>query len=116
MGTVEWFLGAHFQWLLTSDIVEVCLSQTGFAAHLVEENFVHLKNVTPDATPYCLGLPINAIPESDEDEKSPTFQEQKQKYQSVIDSIGWLAQCTCLDLASLHSFLSAHSKKPFCSH
>jgi hypothetical protein len=60
MGTVKWFLGTHFQWLVTLDEVQVLLSQCGFAAHLVEENNFHMHNVTPNATPYHLGLPINA--------------------------------------------------------
>jgi hypothetical protein len=116
MGTVEWFLGTHFQWLLTPDRAEVHLSQTGFAAHLAKENNIHLRNVTPDTTPYCSDLPINAIPESDKDEVSPTFQERKKKIQSVVSSIGWLAQSTRPDLAPSHSFLSASSTKPSCSH
>ncbi len=94
MGTVEWFLGTHFQWLITSEEVQVHLSQTGFAAHLVKENNVHMHNITPDATPHHSGLPISAITESDEDEQCPTFQERKQKYQSVVGLIGWLAQNT----------------------
>jgi hypothetical protein len=36
MGTVEWFLGTHFQWLATDNIFSVHLSQTGFAAHLIK--------------------------------------------------------------------------------
>ncbi len=116
MGTAEWFLGTHFQWLLTPDTVKVHLSHTWFAAHLVEENNVYLQKMTPDTTPYCSGLPIDAIPESDEDEDSPMFQERKQKYQSIVGSIGWLAQSTCLDLAPLHSFLSAYSNKLSHSH
>ncbi len=73
MGTAKWFLGTHFQWLVTLDLVQVHLIQTGFASHLVEDNNIHLRNVTPDATPYCSGLPIDACPESDEDETNPTF-------------------------------------------
>ncbi len=91
MGTVEWFLGTHFQWMVSPDLVQVYLSQTGFASHLVEDNNVHLRNVTPDATPYRSGLPIDACPESDEDETSNTFIECKKKYQSIVGSIGWLA-------------------------
>jgi hypothetical protein len=68
MGKVEWFLGTHFQWLATPNKVQVHLSQTSFAAHLVEENNVHMCNVTPNATPYCSGLPIDAIPESNKDD------------------------------------------------
>jgi hypothetical protein len=45
MGMVEWFLVKHFQWLLTPDKVEVHLSQTRFASHLVKENSVHLRNI-----------------------------------------------------------------------
>jgi hypothetical protein len=36
MGTVEWFLGTHFQWMVTPDLIQVHLSQTGFVSHLVE--------------------------------------------------------------------------------
>ena len=59
--------------VVTPDLVQVHLSQTGFASHLVEENNVHLRNITPDATPYRSGLPIDACQESGEYEKSPTF-------------------------------------------
>jgi hypothetical protein len=65
MGTVDWFLGTHFQWPLYPDSVSVHMNQTGFAAHMVEDNNVHTRNITPDATPYRSGIPINAIPESD---------------------------------------------------
>jgi hypothetical protein len=116
MGTVEWFLGTHFQWLVTPDAVKVHLSQSGFASHLVEDNDIHLCNITPDATPYCSGLPIDACPESDEDEMHPTFAERKRKYQSILGSIGWLAQSTRPDLAPSHSFLSAYCNKPSQSH
>ena len=116
MGTVEWFLGTHFQWLVSPDVVKVHLSQTGFASHLVEETDVHLRNITPDATPYRSGLPIDACPESDEDELTPTFMDRKRKYQSIVGSIGWLAQSTRPDLAPSHSFLSAYCNKPSRSH
>ncbi len=62
MGTVECFLGTHFQWLATDDVVTIHLSQTGFAAHLIEDNNVHTPNMTPDATLYYSDLPINTIP------------------------------------------------------
>ncbi len=116
MGSVEWFLGSHFQWHKTKDEVSVHLSQTGFAAHLVEDNNAHLRSITPNATPYQSGLPINANPESDKDKNCPTFIERKQKYQSVVGSIGWLASSTRSDLAVTHSFLSAYNNKPFQSH
>ncbi len=73
MGRVEWFLGTHFQWSVTPDVVQVNLSQTGFVSHLIEENNIHHRNITPNATPYRSGLPINPCPESDEDKENPTF-------------------------------------------
>jgi hypothetical protein len=73
MGTVEWFLGTHFQWLATDDIVSVHLSRTGFAAHLIADNKIYMCNITHDATPYHSGIPINAIPESDETNNCPTL-------------------------------------------
>jgi hypothetical protein len=116
MGTVEWFLCTHFQWSMTPAVVKVHLSQTRFVSHLVEENNIHHCNITPDATPYWSGLPIDACPESDEDEESPGFLECIRKYQSIVGSIGWLAQSTRPNLAPLHSFLLAYNNKPSKSH
>ncbi len=116
MGKVKWFLSTQFQWLVTPDKVRVHPSQTGFAAHLVEENNVHMRNVTSNATPYHSGLPIGAIPESDEDDQCLTFQERKQKYQSVVGSISWFAQNTHPDLVTSHSLLSAYCNKTSHSH
>ncbi len=54
MGNIDWFLGTHFQWSCSDVDVSIHLSQTGFAAHLVEDNNIHTRNITPDATPYRL--------------------------------------------------------------
>ena len=116
MGTVDWFLGTHFQWSCYHNEVSVHLSQTGFAAHLVEDNNAHTRNITPDATPYRSGLPIDACPESDEADDCPALLERRRKYQSVVGSIGWLAQSTRPDLAPCHSFLSSYNNKPSKSH
>jgi hypothetical protein len=116
MGAMEWFLETHFQWMVTPDKVKVHLRQTGFASHLVEDNNIHLHNITPDATPYRYSLPINTCLESDKEEVSPMFIKYKQKYQSIMGSIGLLAQTTRPDLAPSHSFLSAYSNKPSHSH
>jgi hypothetical protein len=77
LGTVEWFLCTHFQWLVSHEKVSVHLSQIGFGTHLVKENNVHKRNITPDATPYRSSLPIDAIPESDKDNKDPALIECK---------------------------------------
>jgi hypothetical protein len=70
MGTLDWFLGTHFQWLSSNNKVSVHQSQTGFAAHLVKENNAYPRNITPDATPNCSGLPIDAIPDPDKDDNA----------------------------------------------
>lgn len=116
MGPIEWFLGQHFQWKITSNEVHVHLSQTGFASHLVEDNNIHLCSITSDATPYRSGLAVHAITDSDEDKESPTFIKHKHKYQSIVGLIGWLAQTTCLNLAPSHFLLSSYSNKPSRSH
>ncbi len=80
---VEWFLGTHVQWLVPKDKVSVHLSQTGFTAHLVEDNNAQEKNISPNATPYQSGLHIDAILESNEDNKDPAPVERKQKNRSI---------------------------------
>jgi hypothetical protein len=116
MGTVDWFLGTHFQWSLSPNIVSIHMNQTGFAVHLVEDNNIHTRNITPNATPYRPGLPINVIPESDEDNNCPALIKCKRRYQSVVGLIGWLAQTTRPDLSPTHSFLLAYNSKPSKSH
>ena len=55
MGTVDWFLGTHFQWSCYDIKVSVHLSQTGFAAHLVEDNNAMLP-------PIARGYPSTPVP------------------------------------------------------
>jgi hypothetical protein len=98
------------------DKVSIHLSQTGFATHIVKENSVRKRNITPDVTPYCFGLTIDAIPESYEEDKDPTLLECQRKYQSIVGSIGWLAHSTHPNLTASHSFLAAYSNKPLPSH
>ena len=61
MGTVEWFLGIHFQWKCTPETVKVHLGQSGFAACLVEQFKQQDRVPSPMATPYRSGMPIDAI-------------------------------------------------------
>ncbi len=82
----------------------------------MEENNIHHRNITPNATPYRSCLPIDACPKSDKDEESPGFLECRCKYQSIVGSIGWLAQSTCPNLAPSHSCLLVYNNKPSKSH
>jgi hypothetical protein len=77
MGTIDWFLGTHFQWFYSNVAVSVHLSQMGFAAHLIKSNNAHSQNITPDTTPYRSGLPIDTIPNSNKDGDCPALIKRK---------------------------------------
>ncbi len=116
MGTMDWFLGTHFQWSSSPHNVSIHMNQTGFDAHLVKDNNIYTQNITPDATPYHPGHPIDAIPESDKDNDCPALIECKRCYQSVVGSIVWLAQTTHPDLSPTHFFFLVYNNKPSKSH
>ena len=116
MGPVEWFLGIHCQWKSTPSAVSCHMNQAAFAANLVEQFDQHHKSPTPTATPYRSGMPIDAIADSTEDDDCPALIKRKQKYQSVIGSIGWLANSTRPNLAPVHSFLSSCNNRPSLGH
>ena len=116
MGPVEWFLGIHFQWKSTPSAVSCHMNQAAFAANLVEQFEQHHKCPTPSATPYRSGMPIDAIAESTEEDDCLALIKRKQKYQSAVGSIGWLANSTRPDLAPIHSFLSSYNNRPALGH
>jgi hypothetical protein len=99
MGIVNWFLGVHFSWQITPLAVTVHLNQSGFASNLVESFHLSDRNQTPTATPYRSGIPIDAVAPSSEDDNCPALKCQKEAYQSLIGSIGWLAHSTRPDLS-----------------
>jgi hypothetical protein len=70
MGVVEWFLGIHFAWRITSNSISNHLNQSGYAANLVKSFFQDSRNVTPTATPYRSGVPIDSIAPSTDDNDS----------------------------------------------
>jgi hypothetical protein len=102
MGVVEWFLGIHFLWRITSTSVAVHLNQSGFAANLAESFFQDSRNMTPMATPYRSGVSIDSIAPSTDDDDSPAQPRRTTAYQSLIGSIGWLSYSTRPDLSAVH--------------
>ncbi len=62
------------------------------------------------------GVPINSVAESTKADNFPALKPQKEAYQSLIGSIGWIAQSTCPDLITAHSFLSSYSNTPSTGH
>jgi hypothetical protein len=116
MGIAKWFIRVHFSLCITSSLVTVHLNQSGFASNLVKSFFPESRNPTPTATPYRSGVPIDSFaPLMDEDD-SPAQLHQKEAYQSLVGSIGWLASTTCPDISAVHSFLSSYSNKPSAGH
>ena len=113
---MEWFLGIHFSWRITSKSVSVHLNQSGFAANLVESFFQDSRNATPTATPYRSGVPIDSIALSTDEDDSPAQLRRTAAYQSLIGSIGWLSSSTRPDLSAVHSFLASYSNKPSVGH
>jgi hypothetical protein len=116
MGVAEWLLGIHFAWCITSNSVLFHLNQSGFAANLVESFFQDSRNVSPTATPYRSGAPIDSIAPSTDDDNSPAQLQRTAAYQSLIGSIGWLSSSTRPDLSAVHSFLASYSNKPSVGH
>ncbi len=116
MGIINWFLRVHFSWQLTPLAVTVHLNQSGFATNLVKSFHLSDRNQTPTATPYCSGIPIDAVAASDEANNTLALKHCKEAYQSLIGSIGWLAHLTCPDLITVHSFLASYSNKPSTGH
>jgi hypothetical protein len=116
MGIVNWFLGVRFSWRITPSAITVHLNQSGFASNLVESFHLSDRNQTPTATLCCSSILNNAMSPSSEDDKSPALKHQKDAYQSLIGSIGWLPHSTCPDLITMQSFLASYSNEPSTGH
>ena len=74
MGTVNWFLGTHFEWSSHQDGALSChLSQEAHAQIIVE--FYRLANINfnPLAPPYQPGFPIDATPSANINEDDKVF-------------------------------------------
>ena len=50
------------------------------------------------------------------DDESPAQLRRRDAYQSLVGSIGWLANCTRPDVAPAHSFLSSYLMRPALGH
>ena len=96
--------------------MDVHLSQTGFATNLVEQFCRNSWEPTPTATPYRLGVPVDSIASSSNNDDSPSQLRWMEAYQILIGSIGWLAMATRLDLTPVYLFLSSYNSTPSTGH
>ena len=116
MGIVEWFLGDHFSWRMSQGEVNIHMNQSGFSRNPVESFELQHRSQTPLSTPYCSGMPIDAIAVADKDNESPAQKPCTAAYQSLVVSVGWLCNNTRPDLSVVHSFLSSYLMHPVAGH
>jgi hypothetical protein len=107
MGQVSLFLGTEFSWVQHKDgHITVSFTQQSFAETLIES--LGLESIRPSTylTPYCSGHSIDSVlhvsmPALERDTLRP-------KYQSLLDSLNWLAHTTRPDLYTAVSLLEQH--------
>ena len=117
MGTVNWFLGTHFEWAdHQNGALSVHLSQGAFAQHLVERHRLHNTNYRPKATPYRSGIAIDTFASAKIDENDHHFVRRRESYQSLVGSLTWLASNTRPDLSPAVSFLASYNSCPSAEH
>ena len=107
MGTVNWFLGTHFEWSAHQDCALSChLSQEAYARNIVERHRLQNINFNPITTPYRSGCPIDCVPSAIIDEEDQSFVKRRDASQSLVGCLTWLATNTRPDLAPAVSFLA----------
>ena len=117
MGTVNWFLGTHFEWSSHQDgALSVHLSQEAYAQNIVETHRLSGINLNPLATPYRSGCPIDAIPSATIDEDDKYFVKRREAYQSLVGRLTWLATNTRPDISTAVSFLASYNSCPNKQH
>jgi hypothetical protein len=117
MGTVNWFLGTHFEWSSHQDgSLSVHLSQEAYAQNIVETHRLASINFNPIATPYRSGCPIDATLSATVDEDDQAFVRRREAYQSLVGRLTWLSTNTRPDLSTAVSFLASYSSCPAQQH
>ena len=85
MGTVNWFLGTHFEWSHHQDgSLSVYLSQEAYAQNIVETHRLTNINFNQSVTPYRSGCPIDATQSATIDEEDQAFVWRREAYQSLV--------------------------------
>jgi len=117
MGTVNWFLGIHFEWSSHQDgSLSVHPSQEAYTQNIVETYHLSGINYNPTVTPYRSGYPIDAIKLATIDEEDKDFVRRRETYQRLVGRLTWLATCTRPDLATAVAFLASYSSCPSQQH
>ena len=102
--------------------VSVHMNQAAFVSNLVRRFVMHTKHPSPTPTPTPTGTPyrsvihINSIPDATVDDNSPVQTRYIEAYQSLVGSLGWLANNTRLDISTVHFFLFSYTHIPSLDH
>ena len=117
MGTVNWFLGTHFEWSSHLDgALSVHFSQEAYAQNIFETHRLADITLNPLATPYRSGCPIDTIKSATVDEEDSAFVRRRKAYQSLVGRLTWLATNTRPDLSTAVLFLASYSSCPASQH
>ena len=92
------------------------MNQSGFSLNFFESFELQYRSQTPLSTPYCSGMPIDAIAVADKDNESPAQKPCTAAYQSLVVSVGWLCNNTRPNLSVVHSFLFSYLIHPASGH
>ena len=108
MGVANHFLGLHLQWTEEPDNhLSVHLSQTAYIDEILDKH--QLVDANPVLTPYRSGVHIDTAT----GEVSDAITAQ---YLSIVGSLGWLANMTRPDLATIHNLLAQYNSKATAGH
>ncbi len=81
---------------------------------MIESLNLDSASISPFTSPYCSGLPVDAIPH--EEMSSSDCDSLCLHYQSVVGSLNWLAHTTHPDLSTIVSLSAQHQSKPSPGH
>ena len=108
MGTVNWFLGTHFEWSSHQDgALSVHLFQEAYAQPIVEKHDLAGLNYNPRATPYRSGCLIDYIPSATINKDNNLFVKCREAYQYLVGHFTWLATNTRPNPSAAVSFLAS---------
>ena len=106
MCDADFFLISSFKWNRSPDKkISVHVSQQAFSKHTASCFGLKDRNRVPLMNPYRLGYPIDSIPNPEPE--YPDLPKCKDVYQSIYESINWLAISTCPEAATILSLLAS---------
>ena len=105
--SLDWFLGMKIEWSFTDTGLQVHVHQEAFVSELLSRHNLSECNISPRATPFKSGFPVDCIPPSN---LSVTNQAKlTTPYQQLMGDLTWLSISTRPDVTAILSLLSEHT-------